>query len=145
MQLLKFFCWNNVAYRSLMAMQINIAGKTDISGNVNQVNKPWCGALLWGLGNSWRNPRKIHIAEKVALGPQQLWNLCRIEVFIQGTQLFSPSSALPLSPHSLSKRQRSNVLTYLCHLVSSFNFKHLPATVFYWSWTWKQEFTAPAS
>lgn len=93
--------------------------------------------------------RKIYIAEKVALGPQQLWNLCGteifIEVFIQGTQLFSLSSALALSPHSLSKRQKSNVLTYLCHLVSSFNLEHLPGTIFCLSWTGKQEFTVPAS
>lgn len=105
------------------------------------------GVLLYCEG--WEvleeTPRKIHIAEEVALGPQQLWKLCRNEVFIQGTQLFSLSSALALSPHCLSKRRRSNVLTYLCHLVSSFNLKHLPDTVFCWFWTWKQEFTVPAS
>lgn len=52
-----------------MAIQINIAGKTDISGNVNQVNK-----LLYceGWGVLGEAPRKIHIADKVALGPQQL-------------------------------------------------------------------------
>lgn len=90
------------------------------------------GVLLYceGWGVLGETPRKIHIAKKVALGPQQLWNLCGIEVFIQGSQLFSPSSALALSAHSLSKRQRSNLLTYLCHLVSSFNFEHLPDTIF---------------
>jgi len=119
--------------------RINIAGKTDISSVEVSTRLPSHGVLLycerWGvLGGT---PRQIHIAKKVALGPQQLQNQSVVDLFIQRTQLFSLSSALALSPHPLSERQRTDVLVCLCHLVSSFKLKQWPDTIFFFFFFFK--------
>lgn len=112
--------------------KINVAGNTDISSVEVSTGLTSHGMLLYceGWGVFGETTRQIHTTRKVAMGPQQLQNPCVIDIFIQRTQLFSLFSALALSPHSLLERQRTNMLVYLCHLVSSFNLKHLPDTIF---------------
>lgn len=74
--------------------------------------------------------RQIRITKKVSLGSQQVQNPCVVDLFIHRTRLFSLSSALALSSHSFSEKQRANASVCLCHLVSNFSLKRLSDTIF---------------
>lgn len=124
---IEVFCWNNVAYRSHVALQNKHS--REVSARLTSH-----GMLLYceGWGDFGETSRQIRIIKKQHWGHSNSKPRAQLTFSFKGPGCSLCHLHLLCLLIFLSERQRTDALVYLCHLASSFNLKHLPDAIFGW-------------